>query len=267
MPSTSAIGKTHLLVNNAGVGLNARATTATMNDWEWGVGVNFWGPVNGVRTFLPRFRAHNEGAHIATVCSISGMFAGSGNGVYTVSKYATCGLMEELRVELHETNIGTSALFPGFTATNIGRAESYRPERYRNPEPAAAPARPAAAAGARPVQQPGSQMDAMECARCLVDGIQHNDLFIFSHPEWRTGTQARMDAIMASFVDRPVPAARVPADPYRSPVYIREIAHRRKTAEAKHQDGVDYSPSRSFCWPVAGSRYSRLSSQTYSLIL
>jgi NAD(P)-dependent dehydrogenase (short-subunit alcohol dehydrogenase family) len=223
-------GKTHLLVNNAGVGLNARATTATMNDWEWGVGVNFWGPVNGVRTFLPRFRAHNEGAHIATVCSISGMFAGSGNGVYTVSKYATCGLMEELRVELHQTNIGTSALFPGFTATNIGRAESYRPERYRNPEPAAAPARPAAA-GSRPVQQPGSQMDAMECARCLVDGIQHNDLFIFSHPEWRTGTQARMDAIMASFVDRPVPVARVPADPYRSPVYVREIEHRRKTAK------------------------------------
>ncbi len=221
-------GKTHLLVNNAGVGLNARATTATMNDWDWGVGVNFWGPVHGVRTFLPRFRAHNEGAHIATVCSISGMFAGSGNGVYTVSKYATCGLMEELRVELYQTNIGTSALFPGFTATNIGRAESYRPARYKNPEvaPAAAPA-PAAA---RQPAQTGSQMDPLECARCLVDGIQHNDLFVFSHPEWKTGTQARMDAIMASFVDRPVPAARVPADPYRSPVYVREIEHRRKTA-------------------------------------
>jgi NAD(P)-dependent dehydrogenase (short-subunit alcohol dehydrogenase family) len=220
-------GKTHLLVNNAGVGLNARATTATMNDWEWGVGVNFWGPVNGVRTFLPRFRAHNEGAHIATVCSISGMFAGSGNGVYTVSKYATCGLMEELRIELHETNIGTSVIFPGFTATNIGLAETYRPERYRNPG-AAEPPRPAAGA-ARPAAPAGSQMDPMECARCLVDGIQHNDLFIFSHPEWKTGTKARMDAILGSFVDRPVPAARVPADPYRTPVYVREIEHRRKT--------------------------------------
>ncbi len=54
------------------------------------------------------------------------MFAGSGNGVYTVSKYATCGLMEELRIELHETNIGTSVLFPGFTATQhrAGRALS-----------------------------------------------------------------------------------------------------------------------------------------------
>jgi hypothetical protein len=71
-------GRTHLLVNNAGVGLNARATSATSNDWEWGVGVNFWGPVYGVQTFLPRMRAHNEGAHIATVGSISGMFAGSG---------------------------------------------------------------------------------------------------------------------------------------------------------------------------------------------
>jgi len=221
-------GKTHLLVNNAGVGLNARATTASMNDWEWGVGVNFWGPVYGVRTFLPRFRAHNEGAHIATVCSISGMFAGSGNGVYTVSKYATCGLMEELRIELHETNIGTSVIFPGFTSTNIGRAETYRPERFRNPE-AVAPARPAAG-GARPAAPAGSQMDPMECARCLVDGIQHNDLFIFSHPEWKTGTKARMDAILGSFVDRPVPAARVPADPYRTPVYVREIEHRRKTA-------------------------------------
>ena len=123
-------GRTHLLVNNAGVGLNARAISASINDCEWGMGVNFWGPMNGVRTFLPRFRAPNEGAHIATVASISGMFAGKGNGVYTVSRYATCGLMEELRIELHETHIGTSVLFPGFTATNIGRAESYRPESH-----------------------------------------------------------------------------------------------------------------------------------------
>ena len=231
-------GKTHLLVNNAGVGLNARATTASMNDWQWGMGVNFWGPVNGVRTFLPRFRAHNEGAHIATVSSISGMFAGSGNGVYTVSKYAVCGLMEELRVELHQTNIGTSVMFPGFTTSNIGRAETYRPDRYRDPEAAAPPPRPAGAAGPRAPQPPDAQMSAMECARCLIDGIRHNDLFILSHPEWKTGTKARFDAIMASFIDRPVPAARVPADPFRSPVYIREIAHRRKTAKRSIKSGA-----------------------------
>jgi len=225
-------GKTHLLVNNAGVGLNQRATTGTLNDWEWGMGVNFWGPVHGVRTFLPRMKAHNEGAHIATVCSISGMFAGSGNGIYTVSKYATCGLMEELRVELHETNIGTSVIFPGFTATNIGKAESYRPERLRNPPGTAAPPRPAPA-GPAPARVAQSQMDPMEVAYCLLDGIVHNDLFIFSHPEWKTGTKMRFDAILASFVDRPVPAARVPADPLRTPVFAREIAHRQRTAKRK----------------------------------
>ncbi len=231
-------GKTHLLVNNAGVGLNQRAAAATMNDWNWGMGVNFWGPVHGVRTFLPRFRAHNEGAHIATVSSMSGIFAGSGNGVYTVSKYAVCGLMEELRVELRDTNIGTTVMFPGFTATNIGRAESYRPERLKNPDAQPAPPRPAAAAGPRPAQAPDSQMNPMECARAFVDGIVHNDLFVFSHPEWVPGTQARMDAIMASFVERPVPPARVPADLYRSPIYVAEIAHRRKTAKRNIKSGA-----------------------------
>jgi len=77
----------------------------------------------------------------------------------------------------------------------------------------------------------GSQMDPLEVAYCLLDGIQNNDLFIFSHPEWKTGTQARFDAILGSFVDRPVPAARVPADPYRSPVFNSEIEHRRRTAK------------------------------------
>ncbi len=66
----------------------------------------------------------------------------------------------------------------------------------------------------------------------------NNDLFVFSHPEWKTGTKARMDAILASFVDRPVPKNRVPADPYRSPVYVAEIEHRRKTAKRSIKSGA-----------------------------
>lgn len=222
-------GRTHLLVNNAGAGLTARVTTGTQNDWEWGMGVNFWGPLYGVQTFLPRMREHGEGAHIATVSSISGMFAGSGNGIYTVSKYAVCGLMEELRVELHETNIGTSVIFPGLTTTNIGQSERYRPERLRNA--AAGMGRSSSASDGEGAGPPESaMMDPMELAHCLLDGIRHNDLFIFSHPEWKPGTQARMDAIMASYVDRPVPPGRVPADPLRTPVYVAEIEHRRRTS-------------------------------------
>src|SRR5690606_31376374 len=59
-------GPVHILVNNAGVGLQQSASGGTVNDWEWGMGVNFWGPVYGVTTFVPRMRAHGQGAHIVT---------------------------------------------------------------------------------------------------------------------------------------------------------------------------------------------------------
>jgi hypothetical protein len=72
-------------------------------------------------------------------------------------------------------------------------------------------------------------MDPMECAGWILDGIRHNDLFILTHSEWKTGTKMRFDAILESFVDRPVPVARQPADPLRSPIYARELEHRRRT--------------------------------------
>src|SRR5579872_231296 len=141
-------GPLHILVNNAGVGLQAPATTGTYNDWEWGMGVNFWGPVYGIRTYVPRMLAAKQGAQIVTTTSTSGILPGSGAGIYTVSKIAAVGLMEELRLELRNTNIGTSAFIPGLTATNIGQSESYRPATLKNEGP------PAVAPGAQP-RRPG----------------------------------------------------------------------------------------------------------------
>ncbi|MEO8314700.1 MAG: SDR family oxidoreductase, partial [Pseudomonadota bacterium] len=56
-------GKVHILVNNAGVGVMSRVVEGTYKDWDWAMGVNFWGPVYGVRTFVPRMLAHKEGSH------------------------------------------------------------------------------------------------------------------------------------------------------------------------------------------------------------
>ncbi len=201
-------GGTHLLVNNAGVSVQSPAGAAALKDWEFGMGVNFWGVVYGVNTFVPRMRARGEGAHILTIGSISGAMVGSGAGVYTVSKFAVAALMEELRLELQDANIGTSIVYPGFTASNFGQVAGNSP----------APPRPT-----------GSQMDPLELGRIVLDGIRHNDLFIFSHPEWKPGVQMRCDALMSSFVDWPVPAARRPPDPLRSTVYVHEVAHRKKT--------------------------------------
>jgi NAD(P)-dependent dehydrogenase (short-subunit alcohol dehydrogenase family) len=105
----SKFGKVHILVNNAGVGVFSRASDGTLKDWDWGMGVNFWGPVYGSRTFIPRMLAHKEGSHIVTTTSTDGVLLGTA-GIYAVSKMAVSGLMEQLRHELRTTNIGTSNL-------------------------------------------------------------------------------------------------------------------------------------------------------------
>ena len=130
-------GGLQVLVNNAGVGLQAPASTGTYKDWEWGLGVNLWGPIYGIHTYVPRMLAGKQGAQIVTTTSTSGILPGSGAGIYTVAKIAAVGLMEELRQELRNTNIGTSCFIPGLTATNIGESESYRPAALKNDGPPA----------------------------------------------------------------------------------------------------------------------------------
>jgi NAD(P)-dependent dehydrogenase (short-subunit alcohol dehydrogenase family) len=237
-------GPLHILVNNAGVGLQAPASTGTYKDWEWGLGVNFWGPIHGVHTYVPRMLASKQGSHIVTTTSTSGILPGSGAGIYTVSKIAAVGLMEELRHELRETNIGTSAFVPGLTTTNIGRSEDYRPAALKNDgPPAVAPGaqpRPAGGAGAAPPRpraapanvSPGwaRPQDPLVVGRFVLDGILHNDLFIVLQPEYRQGVEARCNALLGSMVPfKPMPPEMIGGTYFRTPIYVQEIGHRTVT--------------------------------------
>jgi NAD(P)-dependent dehydrogenase (short-subunit alcohol dehydrogenase family) len=236
-------GGLQVLVNNAGVGLQAPASTGTYKDWEWGLGVNLWGPINGVHTYIPRMLASKQGAHIVTTTSTSGVLPGSGAGIYTVAKIAAVGLMEELRQELRNTNIGTSAFIPGLTATNIGTSESYRPASLKNDGP------PAVAPGAQPRPVPGAPrprpaaadstggspaavrpMDPLVAARFVLNGILNNDLYIVAEPEYRVGVEARCNALLESMVPfKPLPPELLRGNVYRTPIYQQEIAHRKAT--------------------------------------
>jgi len=235
-------GPVAILVNNAGVGLQQLASTGTLKDWEWGMGVNLWGPIYGVNAFVPRMLAGKSGAHIVTTTSTSGLLPGSGAGIYTVSKIAAIGLMEELRQELRETNIGTSAFVPGLTQTNIGQSESHRPEDLKN---TAAPTAALPRAGGGAPRAPGGQrptaaappspywarpQDPVVVGRVVLDGILHNDLFIVLQPEYRMGMEARMNAFLESMTPvQPMPAAIASGNYYRTPIYVQEIAHRKAT--------------------------------------
>jgi NAD(P)-dependent dehydrogenase (short-subunit alcohol dehydrogenase family) len=242
----SKFGKVHILVNNAGVGLFSKASDGTLKDWDWGMGVNFWGPVYGSRTFIPRMLAHKEGSHIVTTTSTDGVLLGTA-GIYAVSKMAVSGLMEQLRHELRATNIGTSNLVPGQTTTNLGRSESeYRPANLKNdPPPAGAQAAggPPRPAGARPPQRPvppettpiwARPQDPLTVGRLVVNAILNNDMWIYPAPEYVVGVAARGMAMAESMVPySPIPEHIAAGHDryYRTPIYVQEVLHRRATAK------------------------------------
>jgi NAD(P)-dependent dehydrogenase (short-subunit alcohol dehydrogenase family) len=246
-------GPVDILINNAGVGLQQGIVNGSYNDWDWGMGVNFWGPVYGIKTFVPRMQARGTPSHIVTTTSTSGILVGLPVGIYAVSKIAATGLMEQARADLRTTNIGTSCLVPGMTSTNIGRSEQARPEDLRNAPAAGAAPRgggggpprgggaprgggpPQAAAPAAPPnplwQRP---QDPLMVGRMVVDGILHNDMFIFPAPEYRQGVLARGMAMVESMVDYyPMPenikAQEATGRYYFTDIFVQEIAHRRAT--------------------------------------
>ncbi len=235
-------GHVHILVNNAGVGLFTTVVNGTLKDWDWGMGVNFWGPVYGSRTFVPRMLAHKEGSQIVTTTSTDGVLLGTA-GIYAVTKLAVSGLMEQLRHELRATNIGTSNLVPGMTRSNLGRSETYRPESLKNdPPPAGAqaggPPRPAGSRPAMPAPPPdvtpfwSRPQEALTVGRLVVNGIINNDMWIFPAPEYVVGVRARGEAMaesMVPFQNIPEHIAASRDRYYRTPIYQQEIAHRRAT--------------------------------------
>ena len=229
-------GPLNILVNNAGVGLQQSASRGTIKDWEWGLGVNFWGPIYGVNTFVPRMLDSKQGCQIVTTTSTSGILPNGGAGIYSVSKIAAVGLMEVLRAELWQTNIGTTAFVPGNTTTNIGQSETHRPDALKNDAPQAP--RGAVAGGApRPAPALVSPywtrpQDPLVVGRVVLDGILHNDLFIVLQPEWKPGVQARANALLESMVAlQPMPDAVKDGNYSRVPIYQQEIDHRRATSK------------------------------------
>ncbi len=205
-------GNLHLLVNNAGAKTLNQASDVKPDVWDNAVAVNFTAIYNGVAACLPHFKAHGEGAQIVTTASMSGVVPGVLAGVYTATKIAAVGLMEALRVELEGTNIGTSAFCPGGVITDN------RPEGQKKAPPPGAPPR-----------RPSIMMDPLEAGERVLNGIRNNDLFIFSHPEFRDGMQERFDAFMASVPDEAPPPERTKAEQILAhcPIYPLETAHRK----------------------------------------
>jgi len=123
-------GRVDVVCNNAGVSTFNLLADQTLDDWRWVIGVNLWGVVHGVQTFLPILRAQGTPAHIVNTASVAGLWSGIPFiGPYAVSKVGVVSLSETLRDELaaEGSAIGVSVLCPGSVATDVTQAERHRP--------------------------------------------------------------------------------------------------------------------------------------------
>lgn len=116
-------GRVNLVINNAGVAINASVRETTDADFEWLMNINFWGVIHGTRAFLPHLTAAGEG-HIVNISSIFGMIGVPKQSAYNAAKFAVRGFTESLRQELANegSGIGVSCVHPGGVRTNIAAA-------------------------------------------------------------------------------------------------------------------------------------------------
>jgi NAD(P)-dependent dehydrogenase (short-subunit alcohol dehydrogenase family) len=200
-------GKIHVLVNNAGVGAGGPIERLTYKDWDYSVGVNLGGVINGVQTILPRILKHGEGGHIVSTSSTNGIAATGVGAPYCTTKFAVAGMMEAIATELQDKGVGVSVLIAGPNNTNLGQSTfDNRPAHLRN-EGETWPPQPPPGAKPRPKRSMEEMMTAFinpeETGERVVRGIRNNDLFIHTHQEFKEGYIARHNAIIRAIPDEP----------------------------------------------------------------
>jgi NAD(P)-dependent dehydrogenase (short-subunit alcohol dehydrogenase family) len=120
-------GVVNLVINNAGVAMHQDVLETSVEDYEWIMGVNFWGVVYGTKAFLPHLIASGDG-HLVNLSSLFGLIAVPAQSGYNASKFAVRGFTESLRQEMLAAGhpVGVSCVHPGGIKTSIARSARVR---------------------------------------------------------------------------------------------------------------------------------------------
>lgn len=197
-------GASHLLFNNAGVSPVGPTWTATLEDWQWTLGVNLMGVVHGIKSFVPRMLAQKDECHVVNTASVAGMISVPASSVYCVSKHGVVTLSECLHhdLRLFNSQIGVSVLCPAFVNTGIKDSERNRPAEMAATNPLGKPfeqrMRKAIESG---------RLSAADVARITIDGVKANRFYILTHPKIKGAIETRMRDIL----DDRQPTNTVPA--------------------------------------------------------
>lgn len=189
-------GAIHLVCNNAGVGgLRRRAWEADLRDWKWVLGVNLWGVIHGVASFVPRMLAQGDECHMVNTASVAGLLSTPAMSVYNVSKHGVVTLTETLHHDLAEigAKLKVSLLMPAWVDTGIWNSERNRPDGLRVPE--SEPMDGARRIAMRELLKKG-RVGADEVADMVLDAVVNERFYVMTHPRIRTAIEARMNAIL-----------------------------------------------------------------------
>ena len=193
-----AYGAVHLLCNNAGVGAGSTAWESTINDWQWVIGVNLWGVLHGIRTFLPIMLDQDAEGHIVNTASVAGLISYSADAAYHLTKHAIVALSEKLYYDLalRGAKVKISVLCPGMVNTRIIDGARNRPPELQDDRSASevTPEMVAAYEAQRQAIEAGMSPD--QVADCVFQAIAEGRFYILTHPEFRPLIEARMAAIV-----------------------------------------------------------------------
>lgn len=184
-------GAPTLLFNTAGVNSFGPVENTSYDDFDWIVGVNLGGVINGMVTFVPRMIASGKPGHIVTTSSIGGLMGSALAAPYSAAKAAVINLMESYRLGLEKHGIGVSVLCPANIKSNIAEASKLRPAQFgqsgyvENED---------SIASLHSIHQHG--MDPVELANHVKAGIEANQLYIIPYPEMKDALRGHFDAIV-----------------------------------------------------------------------
>lgn len=220
-------GPVQLLFNTAGVSMFGPLEKSTYEDYDWMMGVNFGGVVNGIQTFVPRMIAFGKGGYVVNTASIAGLIAAAPSGIYCASKFAVVGLSQALRGALDQYDIGVSVLCPGNVNTNIAESCSTRPKHLEN---TGYHLDESIVDAFRHIHSAG--MDPVTLAEHVKEAMTRNQLFVIPYPEMRKRVADHFESVLSVF---PPMESDVTGVAKRQAAMVRFVTE-RQTIEARRED-------------------------------
>jgi NAD(P)-dependent dehydrogenase (short-subunit alcohol dehydrogenase family) len=197
-------GRVDVLCNNAGVSTFNLMRDQTLDDWRWVFGVNLWGVVHGLQSFVPIMRSQGTPGHIVNTASVAGLLSGVAFiGPYSATKVAVVSISETLVQELaiDQTPIGVSVLCPSSVDTHVMESERGRPPELgiEHRTELAESVR----LSIRDSFTGPTGLTPAEVATRVLAAIRAGRFWIITHPGERPAVEARVAGMLADY----------PADP------------------------------------------------------